>query len=632
MSTKRLGTCLLALATASTPLAVACSSSNSPHASSDAGITLHDDGGSAPRDAGADVGSTIDVGSVPMTGEADRSDPGAYATGCLDGLDQNMSGAADCSDPTCSASPSCCVGRTSSDCCLVPGAAIDLHFVCASGGGACDALVGATPFGDVGPVRTIDGAFAPESDHGTDSGAIFADAIDPRAARVTIDASLAVPSATTADGTDAIGVGLVSAGASAHVVPLAAIVVSAARGQVLLLLGDSVAGVATAPTDGDFHDYSLSLGPDGQVSATFAGTTLSASVPLPSTSLHAAFFGRATNPGSLPSGLPARIGSLSVGSSGCDQPTALTRVGAIDLVDETGAVLLDTVESPHVASDGTTTVLVFSAMPMGGGGSAIFVATRDPDGSFHVRAPTTGSQPILAPDAGDALESPAIAASGGTWTLYGTRLHAGVRSIFVSRSSSSDPLGLATPMDVVIPGLSGDVGSPAIVPGNVDQIVVRHQASAGDIPLAAEFVLADLAPASGVATPSADICAADSPCAGGTRGDANVYAARTSTVRFDADDVDDPAIVLYDHVYRLYYAGRLGSRWSIGMLIAADLGYWRAANDGDAILGPDGNGLDAVSVRDPAPIVENGALSLYYVGSDGDTRTIALAQGASVIP
>ena len=68
------------------------------------------------------------------------------------------------------------------------------------------------------------------------------------------------------------------------------------------------------------------------------------------------------------------------------------------------------------------------------------------------------------------------------------------------------------------------------------------------------------------------------------------------------------------------------------MLIAADLHYWRQALDGDAILAADGDGLDAVSVRGPAPLVEDGHVSLYYVGSDGDVPTIALAQGGAVAP
>lgn len=624
MRARRIGYAFLVLALA-LPLALACSASGSA-AAHDGGHTSLSDTGAGSTDASgpdAPLGPAGDAGA-----EADRSNPGLYAAACLDGMDQNGSGGADCSDPSCSAAASCCVGSSDVSCCTTALATVDLHFACTTG--TCDTLSGFTTFGDVGPVQTTDGAFAPESDHGADSGAILPAELDPRASIVSITASLGVP-ATTSD-VDAIAVGLVAGGPSAHVVPLAAIVVSAARRQVLLLLGESVAGVAPAPTDGALHEYTLSIDPSGAVLAAGEGLALRATVPLPSSPVHAAFFGRATNPGSLPSALPARIGALRVTASGCDQPAALTRIGPITIVDETGAALLATATDPSLAIGGATTALAFTARAMGSGAGSIFVAVRESDGSFHVRAPTTGTQPLLAPAAGDAFESPALGYSGGVWTLYGTRVHAGVRSIFVSTSSADDVLTLRAPSDITVPDLIGDLDSPAPVPEDPTHVVARFvSGTASDVaPGTAELVLLTLDTSGASAAPLTGVCGADSSCSGGARTQAHLYAARTASIAFDADEVADPAIVLYDHVYRLYYAGRLGSRWSIGMLIAADLGYWRPANQGTPILSADGSGFDAVSVRAPAPLVENGDLALYYQGSDGDTQTIALAQGGAV--
>jgi hypothetical protein len=606
------------------PLVLACSASDRSGSATDAG-------GHAITDAGA-FGDAPTLGAPDAGAEADRSDPGAYAAACLDGMDQNAGGGVDCSDPSCGEARSCCVGSSDARCCTTPIATVDLHFVCAAA--PCDTLAGLTTFGDVGPVQTTDGAFAPESDHGADSGAILPTDLDPRASIVSITASLGVPAVTNE--TDAVGVGLVAGGPSAHVVPLAAIVVSAARGQVLLLVGESVAGAAPAPTDGLLHDYTLSVDPSGHVSATGDGVSLSASVPLPSAPVRAAFFGRATNPGSLPSALPARIGALRVDATACDQPAALTRIGPITIIDHTGAALLDTATDPSLASDGTTAVLAFSAGAMGTGARSIFVASREADDAFHVRAPATGSQPVLAPPAGEAFESPALAYAGGVWTLYATRVRAGARSLVVATSSSGGAAELGAPIDITIPDLIGDLSSPAPVQGDPTHLVARFVgASAADADVApgtAELVLLALDVAGASAAPLAGLCGADSSCAGGARSQAHLYAARTATISFDADEVNDPAVVFYDHVYRLYYAGRLGSRWSIGMLIAADLGYWRPASEGAPILAADGNGFDAVSVRGPAPLVENGQLSLYYVGSDGDAQAIALAAGGPVSP
>ena len=615
----------LASVVALSPLALACSAySPSGFARNDAGA----DGALAVASDAAGADAHFADGAIPAAPDAggaedNRADPGVYAATCLDGI------GLDCANPSCAQAASCCVGVSSSVCCTIAAAPIDLMFACATG--TCDTLTRFTTFGDVGPVRTSDGAFAPESDHGTDSGAILSDAVDPRASMLTITASLAVP-AHTLD-VDAIGVGLVAGGPTAHVVPLAAVVVSAARRQILLLLGETIAGVLTAPTDDAMHDYELTIDPRGTVRVTVGTNTLSATVALPSTPLRVAFFGRATNPSASTSGLPARIGALHVSSRGCDQPTALTRMGPITIVDHTGAALLSSATDPSVASDGTDVFLAFSAPVMSDPShSAIFIGMREADGAFHVRAPATGTQPVLAPTPGDALESPALVNDAGTWSLFATRVHADVRSIVHARGTSMHALSFGSPLDVVTPDLAGDVSSPAPIPNDPTRLVARYVPGGASSAASAELVVLLLAASGATATPSAGLCGADSTCANGARSQAHLYASRAASIAFDADDVDDPAIVLYDHVYRLYYAGRLGARWSIGMLVAADLGYWRPANGGAPVLVPEGVGFDAVSVRSPAPLVEGQRLALYFVGSDGDTSSFGLAQGGITAP
>ncbi len=606
-------------------LTLACSASASRDGG-DARAPAQDAGTFLPDDAsGPDAGSTGFDGGIGAPPEADPSDGPAFASACLDGRDQNGVGGLDCADVSCAHAPSCCIGSSDPACCTHPGLSVTLSFAC--GAGPCDDLARFTAFGNVGPIPARDGTYVPVSDDGADSGAFLDDAIDPRASVVTLGASIAVPNGSV--GIDAIGIGLFEGPASAHVVPVAALVVSASRGEILLLLGDSIAGAAPAPTDGIAHDYTLTVGPTGTVTATGGGASLSTQVTLPTGSTHAGFFGRATNPGA--GELPARIGSFSVGVSACDQPTALERVGAITIIDETNSAMLDTASEPSIATDGTTTALAFTATSMlDPTHPGIFVATRQTDGTFHVQAPGVGAQPLLAPAPGEQLSGPALGATAdGRWILYAARVHAdGSRSLVVATSSDASPLSLGSISDLVISGQTGDFSAPAIVPGHSDRLVARHVPGGAELTSRTpELVLLVVTPGAGTAAQAGGLCGADSSCADGVRSEQTVYAARATSVAFDADDVSDPAIVFYDHVYRLYYAGRLGSRWSIGMLVTVDLGYWRVANEGRPILAADGEGEDAVSVRAPAPFVEDGQLWLYYVGSDGDRSTLLRARG-----
>lgn len=632
MSTRRIGGWALLLLAPCFSLALACAASDRAAGRQDA--STDQDASPGPASDGGtalDGGVAAQVDSGPGDGppEANPTDSN-FAAACLDGRDQNGAGGLDCADLSCARAPSCCIGSSDTACCTHADLSVSVSFAC--GTSSCDDLSRFTTFGNVGPLRASDDAYAPVSDDGADSGALLPDTFDPRASAVTLHATLAVPSASA--GVDAVGIGIFEGAPSAHVVPAAALVVSASRGEILLLLGDSVARRAPAPIDGALHEYTLTIGPTGAITAEGPSAMMSTQVVLPTSPVRAGFFGRATNPGA--GDPPARIGSFSVETQGCDQPTALDRLGGVTLIDETNSALLDTASDPSLATLGATTALAFTATTMlDPTHTGIFVATREPDGSFHVRAPSAGTQPLLAPTGGDQLVGPALGTtSDDRWILYAARVHAdGTRGLIVSESVDTSPLSLGAPSNLDVPDQGGDFDSPAIVPGHPDRLVARHVPTAAELSTRTpELVLLEVTPGSGTAAQAGGLCGADATCADGVRSERTVYAAREATIAFDADDVSDPAIVYYDQVYRLYYAGRHGSRWSIGMLITVDLGYWRASNAGLPILGPDGNGEDAVSVRGPAPLVEDGHLSLYYVGSDGERTTLLHARGGLATP
>jgi hypothetical protein len=107
-------------------------------------------------------------------------------------------------------------------------------------------------------------------------------------------------------------------------------------------------------------------------------------------------------------------------------------------------------------------------------------------------------------------------------------------------------------------------------------------------------------------------------------------------IAFDVDEVAAPALVAYRGLLRLYYAGRRGTRWAIGLMVSEDGIHWWPANGGAPILTGSGAAMafDALSVSDPDPVVVDPnpdvhgdeELRLYYTGSDGVNMAIGLAR------
>jgi hypothetical protein len=620
---------ILALTIAALPATLGCASaspgsvraidSGAPGAdaaaSSDAGpgFCLECD---TPDGAGA-----ADAGARPPEGSPE-GDLAEYANACLDGRDQDGNHDVDCADPSCGAAPSCCVGSTTELCCTGVVSPVTLAFD-ACDDTSCAPLDGLVRFGSPGPIA-VDHAIAPIADVAADSGAISPLDVDPRAGLVTLSASIAVPSATTA--IDAVAFGLTtSTEGAARMSSIVAVVVSASRGDVTLLVGGEIAGAFAAPTDGDFHTYAVTVGPTGDVHVSSDGGALDAHVALPAQPLHAVVFGRATNPGSTTTTQPARLRSLEVAQRGCDAPTALSRASdALSIVDHTSAAVLSGLTAPSVATRGSEVLLAFAAPSMGGGAPlAIFIATKDGAGGFAVENNAPVVQPVVSGMSDASLTDPVLRDDGDHWTLFATQQSGGTSELVMSVGGADHALVFSPPSVISVTGLTG-LDSPAPIPGSTDRIVARHGTDAES-----ELVLLELTDlASGAYAPEADLCGADDTC-GEARGFQRILAARALTFSFDADEVRSPSVILVNHVYRLYYAGRRGSRWSIGMLIAADLGFWRAGNGGLPVLDPDGAGFDAVSVSEPSVVEEDGVLSLYYLGSDGVDRALGVSRGSS---
>lgn len=122
---------------------------------------------------------------------------------------------------------------------------------------------------------------------------------------------------------------------------------------------------------------------------------------------------------------------------------------------------------------------------------------------------------------------------------------------------------------------------------------------------------------------AASVCGADSSCASGAASSDYVLQNSGEALAFDRDEIRSPVVVKTEATTRVYYAGRRGTRWSIGMLQSSGNGlYFRASNEGNALLTGSGSGLDALSVSSPTAWIEGSTLHLVYAGSDGVSWTL----------
>jgi hypothetical protein len=93
----------------------------------------------------------------------------------------------------------------------------------------------------------------------------------------------------------------------------------------------------------------------------------------------------------------------------------------------------------------------------------------------------------------------------------------------------------------------------------------------------------------------------------------------------DRDEVADPALVQVDGVYRLLFAGRRGTRWSIATLVSLGGEYWYQPLGEHPLWESDGAGFDALSARDPVAWEDDGRLRILFVGDDGVTGAVGRA-------
>jgi hypothetical protein len=665
-------------ATAGLPAVLACAALASASIGCAAEDTRAREGGDAgadvpaPRNDGGpaaffDAASAADAGYPPgadgaAPGTPSETDSFAGARGCYDFADSDSDGAPDCDDTDCAVTPICCVGSSAPGCCAATaGESLDLA-TCSGGLAACttDAIVFGSPTPEV-----VDGALIPNGADRFDSGLVLGREVDPRVERVRIAATIRHASEPCIGCIDWVAVGLVAGNAAydatTRVVPDVALVVNNADRRVLLVVGDAVVASigrteleAILPErlrDASALPWELSVAPDGAIAVAIEGAVLMrASGYAPSEPARIAIYGRTTNRGPT-APTPASVASIAFETSVCDAPASVARTSA--------TILPETASGFWVEGDAPSDPSVVTWQDAEGEwqGAMVFElegrihhALSTSEGRFRsVLDPHAPSNVVLAGDAtidwrARGVSEPELVRGANEWVIFFTAHRSDGRTA-IGRATGAPGFAWSFPTISLFLTPEEDSATTTSLDGpthlltDIDGVrrellALRRRVAESSDAIAAtvdEIVLYDLTGMADGAAPARAGTVLDPAAygAGEDGGYAFVHRARTERpVAFDSAEIAAPSLIAYRGVLRLYYAGRRGTRWAIGMLISADGVYWRHANEGAPILSGSGAGFDALSVAAPDVVLDDGRLRLYYTGHDGARTAIGLASHA----
>ena len=576
------------LCTALLLLLPACTAGEPSSETRDAGVTLPplSDGGVR---GGSDA-STADAGPALGGGERD------FATdACWNGLDDNEDGISDCADVGCSVTPFCCLGSSSAGCC---GDARSLALDFASGCTGADPLSchpSALAFGAPLPI-VEDSALVPNGGAISDAGLTLAEPLDGTRERIVIRAELAAPIGGCRECLDAIGVGVSGpiAGDVVAVVPDVAVLLRAARGDYALVVGGEIIAAVPLVTDAP-RPYVLTLTPDGAVELRVEGDDPIEARWYPAPGRQLVVYGRTHNrPASAPP--PARALSVEARTDACEIPSSLARAPA-PLFDD---ALFGDARAPSVVIDGEDALVAFER------GGAIYLARRDDSGAW---IPSAG--PALEAPVNEAYRDPELARAADRWVLFVTHERDGTRAIARAESTDGGET-FGAPLDLPSPST---LSQPAFARIGGRDVIAALATSAGDLG-AGGIVLLELA-------------ADELRWLEGTQEASTVVRPAGGIHAFDADEVAAPALYVDSAgIVRVYYAGRRGARWSIGIRAAGLNGPFSYAPE-EPVLEPSGEGVDALGVSDPSVAREGDALHLYHTALDGLRARIGRASGGT---
>jgi hypothetical protein len=550
------------------------------------------DGGLARGDGG--VG---DAGPAPG---GEFANDAANADVCWNGLDDDGNGIADCAERGCEGSAFCCLDRSTPACCDASEVVVDTTFATCVGTDPAACGTPAMSFGTPAPV--LEGpssmrALVPNG-HALDSGLVYAPVLDGTREVLALEARIAAPAEGCTDCVDALAMALADPVPSELMHPDVAVLVRASRRDYALVVAGEVVATRSL-TDDEPHLYVLRASPDGAVELRVDGGAPLTAEWLPQAGRRAYLYGRTQN---RPSGAPppARALTFRALRGGCEIPSALTHEGRPLLPDPSWGTL--PTRAPSVLRDGDDVLLAFELGPN------VHLARLAPDGTPTLGGSGDVNLPVLRAAPGETLRDPELVREEDRWAIYVTRVRGAARSLARAEGQAGFAEVFADPVDVV--GGEG-LSAPSVARFRGETLVAAVSAdeSSSSIWL---FELVD-----GVLVPRGDLT------------EPVVRVQRTRIHPFDADEVGGPALYVdAAGILRLYYAGRRGTRWSIGMRASGDGQSWPYVGE-EPVLEPADSGPSALGVLDPSVVVLDGRTHLFHTATDGASFRIARATGAT---
>lgn len=565
-------------------------------------------------DDGSDGGGgrMIDAGTSADSGPADPSPPRKPKPGtdaleadstaiiaCYDGIDNDTDGRFDCTDDSCAAMlASCCVGRPrEGSCCeTVPSRIGRIEAPASCTGEACLDASGLTTFGTPLPYASA-GNIYPGGDGSGDSGAYSNVTFDLTTTRLQLVARLGPGdcAGSTVCG-EAVGVAVTrqqELTEGSVVRPIAGVLVSGARRTVSLIVNGTIAWSAPVPETPD-HEYTLELDPTGQVRLLgIDGAPAVSFVPEPGARL--VVYGRNRNPATRRDG--AYLSSLVVTEQICDIPTAWTDRDRLALSSSGAGYAGDVIRGPSVLAREGEAFLAFEHQ------GRIHVARELVDGwdvvadAALIGRSTAWDQRVRDPELVE--ESPR-----GRFVLFYTGVDSdGKTRIGRAESSEATPSNFVADPTPVLEIGDASVDAPAVIHDGASwQMIARIRHVDGRTELGS-WSSADGRTWAPVGRSMLPAVTARDP--------------RAVADAFDTHEIAAPALVRVHSTWQLYYAGRSGSRWGIGVLVSDDLVHWRAEGGGAPAFAPDASGFDGFGVVDPSLRADGTTLELFYAGTDG---------------
>lgn len=592
---------LFALATSGCGDAFAAPNDGGAGRENEAGAAVADAGGFGLLDAETNIpgrdGAVSDASASGNGGDGGdgqtphEGDPTDGLASCSNLTDDDQNDVADCEEASCAQAPICCVGATSGACCTTQSQTLARLDACTGEALRClawaDAPAAFVAGNGAGWTDSLCDApgIVPGGSETSDGYLVERDAFFPRTAERSYELTLASDGSSSELSAATAGFFLDGLAQEPY------LSVSLSGGRVSVAFGGDP--VFEMPHEGSCARLSVlvSAGANGvRVGPPDASPWFETSA-LPPTSLYFGVIGRRAE------GAPL-TGVVRLGRRLADCPRIAPSPPSTPAATAVGAAHFDGLaaydeELAVIAYDGTLQLTTTT-------GATLSVESFRP---LSVEGPTLRD-----------IQDPSIVITGSTRTLYFSAVEGSMRAIYTATIDTANVDGMRVRITPTQLPLDGTFDEPfAYARHGATELIARDANGA--------LVRFELETRNGVVVSGSPAAAEHLDTSGELA--ATVYTRRAGTLEFDADEIADPFVVVgSDDLIYVVYAGRRGTRWSIGLLASADGEHFLQPAGGNPLLRPIDVTPTLDSARRPALTGLGGELRLWFVGADGPSESI----------